>query len=61
MWWRAPRERRLVDGVPGAFGVFLRRAAVEISILDLLGLPFVLVGIHACVAPGHGGSLPRPN
>jgi len=70
MLWRAPRKRRVVDGVPGAFGLFFRHATVEISVLDMLGLPFLpvyrntfaaflVVGVMAFVTQGHGDVLPR--
>ena len=44
-----------VDGRPGAtFGLLLRNAAAFVALLDMLRLPFLLVGVFRLVAAWHG-------
>src|ERR1700735_2101821 len=45
----------LVDGGPGAtFSLLLRNAAAFVALLDMLRLPFLLVGVCRFVSPWHG-------
>src|SRR5439155_25460942 len=49
----------LVLSRPGApLRLFLRDAALLVSLLDVLSLTFLLIGVCGFVAAGHGGSFP---